>query len=130
MLKVNNWEKTCKETWNNVFENSTLDYNQERKPTEFVKQYVSLLKKHRVKKVLDAGCGDGRNLIFLAKQGFFVVGCDISEIALEKAAKNAKIDFVGVIPRNIPTSKLRNSFEYLGADKIVNDVYEIIDVIK
>jgi len=63
----------------------------------------------------------------LGSHNAIYIGDSIDDL---KAAKNAKIDFVGVIPRNIPTSKLRNSFEYLGADKIINDVNEIIDVIK
>jgi SAM-dependent methyltransferase len=35
--------------------------------------------------VLDAGCGDGKNLAHLAAQGFFAVGVDVSRAALAKA---------------------------------------------
>ena len=34
--------------------------------------------------VLDVACGDGRNAIFLAKQGYMVEGIDFSAIALER----------------------------------------------
>ncbi len=39
-------------------------------------------KRQGVQLILDAGCGDGKNLVYLAQQGFFVVGLDISLSAL------------------------------------------------
>lgn len=38
-------------------------------------------------KALDIACGEGRNSIFLAKEGFAVTGLDISDAGLEKAGK-------------------------------------------
>jgi len=38
---------------------------------------------------LDAGCGEGRNAIFLAEKGFTVSAFDISEAGIEKAKKIA-----------------------------------------
>jgi len=48
--------------------------------------------------VLDAGCGEGRNAIFLAKKGFSVDAFDISEAGVAKAkkiasAQNADVNF-------------------------------------
>lgn len=40
-------------------------------------------------KVLDVGCGTGDNAVWLAGKGFQVVGTDISDIALGKAARKA-----------------------------------------
>lgn len=40
-------------------------------------------------KALDVGCGTGDNALWLAGKGFRVVGADISDIALEKAARKA-----------------------------------------
>lgn len=37
------------------------------------------------KRALDIACGEGRNSVYLAKQGFRVVGLDISDAGLEKA---------------------------------------------
>ncbi len=48
---------------------------------EFVKSLVP------GRKALDIACGEGRNSIFLAKEGFDVTGLDISETGLEKASK-------------------------------------------
>ncbi len=48
---------------------------------EFVKSLVP------GRKALDIACGEGRNSIFLAREGFDVTGIDISEAGLEKASK-------------------------------------------
>jgi len=41
-------------------------------------------------KVLDLGCGTGENAIFLAQNGFSVVGIDLVPSAIEKAKQKAK----------------------------------------
>jgi SAM-dependent methyltransferase len=41
-------------------------------------------------KALDVGCGTGDNSIWLAQNGFQVIGTDISEIALEKAKEKSE----------------------------------------
>jgi len=40
-------------------------------------------------KVLDIGCGTGDNSIWLAQQGFKVIGTDVADIALDKAKEKA-----------------------------------------
>jgi tellurite methyltransferase len=42
------------------------------------------------KRALDIACGEGRNSIFLAQQGFLVTGLDISDVGLGKAARRAE----------------------------------------
>jgi len=42
-------------------------------------------KKREVRRVLDAGCGNGRHIVFFAEQGLDVWGLDISEKAIEIA---------------------------------------------
>ncbi len=42
------------------------------------------------KRALDIACGEGRNSIFLAQQGFLVKALDISDVALGKAARRAE----------------------------------------
>ncbi len=58
-----------------------------KEPVEFLKEYVDILPKG---KAFDIAMGEGRNAIFLAKMGFDVDGCDISEIAVRKAQELAK----------------------------------------
>jgi 2-polyprenyl-3-methyl-5-hydroxy-6-metoxy-1,4-benzoquinol methylase len=48
----------------------------------------------RRKRILDVGCGDGRNSVLLAKLGAEVVGIDIAPAAIELARKRAHIDGV------------------------------------
>ena len=46
--------------------------------------------------VLDVGCGEGRNSIFLAEKGFVVDAFDISEAGIEKAKKIADAHGINV----------------------------------
>jgi len=53
--------------------------------------------KKKVKRILDAGCGNGRHIIFFAEQGFNAYGIDISREAIEigrewLTQKNLKAD--------------------------------------
>lgn len=60
-------------------------------PDDFIIELVPVLKERGGKRILDVGCGAGRNALFLANEGFYVVGLDISltalKLALEKADK-------------------------------------------
>jgi len=45
------------------------------------------LKRKKVRRILDLGCGNGNHLIFLAEQGFTVYGIDISPEAIKIAKR-------------------------------------------
>lgn len=66
----------------------------DKRPHAFVEevQFIPELKRRRMQVVLDAGCGDGRNSLYLEQCGFFVVGADISGAALDLARKRAMAD--------------------------------------
>ncbi len=51
-------------------------------PLPAVKEFSDYLKTLNARNVLDLGCGAGRHAIFLAREGFNVVGLDVSETAL------------------------------------------------
>ncbi len=58
------------------------------KPSVAVQKFVGYLKARGIPlegKLLDIGCGVGRNASWLAKQGFDVTGIDVSEVAITKA---------------------------------------------
>src|SRR3989344_7977032 len=57
-------------------------------PTPFFTRSISWLRHGGVTTVMDAGCGDGRNLGPLIKAGFAVTGVDFSSTALACSAKN------------------------------------------
>ena len=53
--------------------------------------------------ILDAGCGTGRNMNWFVQGGFEVVGCDISEEALNEAAVRT-----GINPEKLTVAPLEN----------------------
>ena len=69
---VTEWNQILREKW----------YSQEE-PDELVVSFVTLLKnKNKKARVLDLGCGAGRNLIYTANQGFEAHGVEMSETGL------------------------------------------------
>jgi tellurite methyltransferase len=63
----------------------------ERSPSQFLVDNIDLLPKGLA---LDIAMGSGKNSIFLAKQGFNVVGVDSSEFAVQSALQFAQQDGV------------------------------------
>ena len=62
-----------KEKWNKLYDGSGFLYGPE--PLAFLKEQWGRLRKG---KALDLAMGEGRNAVFLAQQGFPVVGFDVS----------------------------------------------------
>jgi len=60
----------------------------EKGPSSQMKKFIKYLKPGY--EVLDAGCGSGRDSIFLAKQGYVVTGVDISDVGIQKAKTHSK----------------------------------------
>lgn len=58
--------------------------------TEFFVKKIPFFKEKKVKTVLDAPCGDGRNLIEFVKAGFECTGFDASDLALNKCRNYLK----------------------------------------
>lgn len=67
-----------KEYWDEKFSNRS---NNPLNPEQSLVENISYLKKGTV---LDIACGDGRNALFLLKEGFKVTGIDFSNKALER----------------------------------------------
>jgi len=55
-----------------------------KKPVPFIVESLPLFNELRAQRFLDLGCGVGRNLIYLGKVGYDVIGVDISRSALKK----------------------------------------------
>ncbi|MBE7446998.1 MAG: methyltransferase domain-containing protein [Planctomycetia bacterium] len=77
--------------WNKKYETEAYIFGKE--PVEFLKEHVGILPKG---KALEIAMGEGRNAVFLAKNGFEVDGCDISEVAIKKAHALARENDVTV----------------------------------
>jgi ubiquinone/menaquinone biosynthesis C-methylase UbiE len=65
-----------------------------KKPPPFIVDSLSLLKKQESQRILDLGCGAGRNSIYFAKEGFDVVSLDTSSSALKKTKTWSKTEGV------------------------------------
>lgn len=81
--------------WEQTYANKDISTFQ-KGPTADIKEYFSIFKKES--SILDVGCGEGRNSIFLAEQGHSVDAFDISEAGISKAKylaglKNVNVNF-------------------------------------
>ena len=84
------------ELWNNKFSRDGFLYG--TKPNSFIEQNSLLLEKNST--VLCLGEGEGRNALFLAKQGFEVEALDASDIGLNKLQKRALEENVAITIRH------------------------------
>lgn len=82
-LKETEWEMI----WNEIYREQGIVQNQILKP---VKIFIDTIQKKGLNKVLDLGCGTGRNAIYMANIGLHVTATDISDKGLEITAKRAK----------------------------------------
>ncbi len=65
--------------WNKRYNTKEYIYGEE--PIDFLKNNIHLLTKG---KALVLAMGEGRNALFLARNGFDVDGCDVSDVAVKK----------------------------------------------
>jgi len=61
-------------------------------PTSVARQVAPLLRAHTARRLLEAGCGSGRDALLYAREGFEVTGTDISEQALCRARQRASAE--------------------------------------
>lgn len=88
----------------------------------------------RGKRLLDVGCGDGRNSALLARLGAQVVGIDIAPAAVELARKRARVNGVADATRFV-CSPLEiaefapNSFDVIWGDAILHHLIPELDMV-
>ena len=95
-----------KARWDSKYEAETYIFG--KKPVAFLKNNSHLLPQG---KALDIAMGEGRNGVFLATQGFEVMGWDISEVGLNKAHKLAEAHGVKIETRvvDLETAQFENN---------------------
>jgi cyclopropane fatty-acyl-phospholipid synthase-like methyltransferase len=69
------------EIWDKVYSKDSAFFGEE--PSSFSQICYIDFKKHHVKKLLELGCGQGRDTIFFASNGFDVHAMDASKVAIE-----------------------------------------------
>lgn len=92
-------------------ENDRIKWNQRyqseesflgERPSPFLTREIERIKRLAPgNKALDVACGEGRNCVFLAQNGFRVTGVDISDIGLAKATARAEIQGIKVDFRQV-----------------------------
>ena len=96
-----------------------------------------ILKYKKSGNVLDLGCGEGRNALFLAKNGFGVTGVDISEEGIKKyeeIVKQNNLKVKGII-EDIRKFKFNNKYDIIISNATLHflkekEVKDIIEKIK
>jgi SAM-dependent methyltransferase len=63
-------------------------------PTSVARRLAAVFRSHGVRRILEAGCGSGRDALLYAREGFCVTGTEISENALRWARQRAEAEGV------------------------------------
>lgn len=79
-------KENSKAWWDERYQLSP-EYFYSKEPSAFLLDHLDLLPSGA--KILDAGCGEGRNAVALAKKGYQVTAADFSQVALGRAQKLA-----------------------------------------
>ncbi len=71
--------------WDNIYKKEGKDYKYYEiiEPHEDMGRIADIFNRNKVNKIIDFGCGAGRNLIFLAEKGFYVTGIDNAPIGIK-----------------------------------------------
>lgn len=99
---LSTYEIETPEFWNNIYDNKTPAWG--REPADILNKFIKEFPKSA--KILDIGCGEGRNSVYLDSLGFNVTGIDISESAIRLAqSKDSKCSFYCMDALNITLDK-------------------------
>jgi 2-polyprenyl-3-methyl-5-hydroxy-6-metoxy-1,4-benzoquinol methylase len=102
--------------WNQRFE-SDDSYLGERPSSFLLREIARICQLAPGKRALDIACGEGRNCVFLAKNGFEVTALDISDVGLAKAAQRAEKEALEIHFQRVDL----NSYQFTGKfDLILN----------
>ncbi len=98
-------------TWEKYYETLRQIPDRWKQLVPFVVEALPTFKRYKFNHMLDLGCGAGRHCIYLAKNGFNVIGVDISKSALElakdwgKNEKLANVSFMRATMTDLPFRK-------------------------
>jgi len=74
--------------WDKVYSNDSAFFGEE--PSDFAQKCYSDFKRYDVKRLLELGCGQGRDSIFFAFNGLDVYAIDSSKVAIENINQKIK----------------------------------------
>ncbi len=122
--------------WLEAYKHQKEDFLWQEDPIVFLPNYVKGFQENGVRSILDAGCGDGRNVLYLLREKFFVVGVDLSPIALTAALNLAsrqsqqEVCFVHADLESLPDPFPANSFDALTCLDVFGQVLKVDRVIE
>ena len=97
-----------------------------KSPSRYAYKVLELMPPDRPLKLLVIGCGEGRNAVFFARNGYQVTACDLSPSGLKKTERYAKE--IGVEIRlfeaNILEYRLDEPFDILFASGVLHYIPE------
>ena len=95
-------------------------------PTDFLSRYVERLPARS--RVLDLGCGNGRNSIYLAKCGFDVTAIDASSVAVNQLLKHANEEKlsanINTICADITNYQFKGKYDLILLYGVINSLEE------
>lgn len=93
-LTVEEKKKTVIDDYNDIAEEYCEEFFEDTSDNKYIDMFLASLKG---KKVLDVGCGNGKDCLYIAKKGFDVNGIDFSKGMLKLAKEkvpNGKFEFM------------------------------------
>lgn len=101
--------------WNDRYRKGRFEWGD--KQTLVAELALDIMERRRFTRILDVGCGYGRDCIYLARSGFDVIGIDISAEALKLARDWAKGDGLKIDFMHMDITD--NSFEDSRFDTVI-----------
>ena len=100
--------------WNKIYKKNQKNYKYYdlNEPHQDMPKISKIFKQKKIKKILDLGCGSGRNLFYLLKKGFELSGIDLAPEGIKqiKQITKNKVDLkIGDVFTTLPYKD--NSFD-------------------
>lgn len=108
--------------WDKAWKMCKTPYTQ-LPPLPYLEQIPRAMERARGKKILDLGCGSGWLSVYLARQGFDVVGVDVAEHALELGRMWAEQENLPIKFEVQDISELKFPKGYFGG-VVANSIFE------
>ena len=106
-------QERTREVYNEYY--GSKNYYWTKSPSPMCYRILQMCPPTRPLKLLDLGCGEGRNSIFFARNGYEVHACDISDIGIEKTkalASEAGVE-VNAFQANLEEYRLIEKYDIL-----------------
>lgn len=94
-------------------------------------EFVDFFERHvsAPARVLDLGCGQGRDALFIARLGHSVLGVDVSEVGVRQLLESARRERLGIdaVVGDAGRFKSRRKFDIVLLDRVVHQLSDASD---